>query len=187
MAAEHPQKLEYMGPTRAPAKYEPDSEEIRWQRQRIALRTVLVVAVFAGVFFFARNFFLYGKFTPLTAADYIPDVQRQGVPIVRAMKRYQRDTGQLPKKGEDLVPKYLQTWSHTHSGPGGLPTIWNGEFSLNMFRFHEQVRYDFTPGSEGWLINGPVVRGRIPLPPVIVSSDDTTVESNPEGEAEGTP
>ena len=86
------------------------------------------------------------------------DVEMRCVPVVRAMKEFERDQGRLPNDLSELTPKYLkesEVW----------PGVWRGRFTYRG-KWNEQIVYDFTPGNEGWYVRGVFVNGRIPLPPV---------------------
>ena len=101
-----------------------------------------------------------------TPADYVTDVQQHCVPVVRAMKEFQRDYGRLPNDMKELIPHYLPDQSKESVQLHGA---WAGKFE-HYARWHHLIRYDFTPGNEHWEISGPFVQGRIPLPSVKVSA-----------------
>jgi len=137
-----------------------DDEARRWRYRRYLLRLGLVALGMPIAFYFGPNWILFGKLTRLSVEDFVPIVQQEGVPIVRAMKEYERDTGRLPATLEDLQPRYLP------AGFGNHRCISNGYFHLGT-RDHE-VEYEFKPGVEGWWVIGPFVSGAIPVPPVTI-------------------
>jgi hypothetical protein len=156
-----PQPLDYRRPPPKAFKAVEDPEATRWRYRRILFRISLFVLLSPFTFYFVPNLIKFGKLTHLTPADFIPTVQQFGVPAVRAIKEYQRDTGKFPDEIQDLVPKYL---------PSGLSRggdIENGQFIM-WGEFEHAITYDFTPGIEGWTVTGAFTKGRIPLPPVTI-------------------
>jgi len=139
-------------------------EEQWWRLGRISFRVGLFVLIFPIALYFISNYLKFGKFTRLTAADYVPKVQQFGVPMVRAIKLYQKDTGQLPLRVEDLEPKYMKP--HTSRNYDGQ-MYGNGTYWMFGGR-DESIIYDFKSGQEGWSVSGPYVNGRIPLPIVTI-------------------
>ncbi len=141
----------------------------------------LAVLFTAIAFYVGPNVILFGKLTGLTPADFAVSVERVDVPIVRAMKQYERDHGRRPDRAEALAPKYLpedvaERWRYA---------VTRGEFravALHnhrvFYRFrarpdaggdstqpYEDLLYARYP-DEGWYVTGPFAEGRIPLPPV---------------------
>jgi hypothetical protein len=160
-----PQPLNYRGFQPKRVKYTPTAQEIIWRNRRILLRLGIFVVVFAPVaLYFGPNLIMFGTLRRVSPADFATLVQPLSVSIVWAMKEYQRDTGQLPPQMTDLVPKYLQT-AHTPS-----QSIIDGRFtqSDDMRQYGQVITYDFTPGSEGWKVDGTFLSGPIPLPPVTI-------------------
>jgi hypothetical protein len=102
--------------------------------------------------------------------DFVPIVQRDCVPIVRAMKEYQRDHGSYPDDVAQLVPQYLPG---NPEHPGFHPMIGKGYFgvlSLNS----QLIEYDCGSEEEAWRIIGGYVSGRMPLPPVTLDPPAST-------------
>jgi hypothetical protein len=135
----------------------PRDEWVRWRRRRRAYYAALAGYFAAAAFYFGPNLIMFGKLTRLAPADFIPVVQERCVPVVRAMKQYQRDHGRLPTRERDLVPDYLPEveWSVLLARVDGFE-YW-GEFN-------HVITYDFTPDHEGWRVRGEFVHGPIPLP-----------------------
>jgi hypothetical protein len=156
-----PQPLNYRGRDPNRIKIPEDPESRRWRYRRILFRIALFVALAPVTFYFGPNMFMFGKLTRLSPADFTQHVQRFGVPTVRAIKEYQRDTGHFPNQIHDLQPKYLG------SVPPWGADIENGQFIL-WGNLEHMITYDFTPGAEGWKVNGPFANGPIPLPPVTI-------------------
>jgi len=134
----------------------------RWFYLKAAYYLSLVLLFCAIAFKFGSNYFFFGKLSDPAPADYVADVEQRGVPVVRAMKEFQRDYGRLPNDMKELIPKYLPDQSH---GSVQLYGVWAGRFEY-IASWHQRIWYDFTPGDEHWEISGSFVRGRIPLPPV---------------------
>lgn len=145
-----------------------NTDAARWRRRRRILRFGLVVW-FGCVVYFGRNIFLFHRLGPITAADFAADVQRNMVPVVRAMKEYERANGQLPSSCFDLYgnnPTQQQIRYSHGVGDGGYDC--EAEYGV--------VNYDFSPDREGWYVRGPFANGRIPLPRVTI--DAATRPSN---------
>src|SRR5947209_4349819 len=82
-------------------------EATQWRQRRRAFFAVRCVLFAAIAFWFGPNLIMFGKLTWLSPADFVPAVQRDCVPVVRAMKAYERDHGHRPEELEELVPSYL--------------------------------------------------------------------------------
>lgn len=161
--------LNYYGPTPNGWKYQDFPGAGLWRLRRNLFRLGLFVVLAPIIFYFAKNLMMFHKLTPLTPADYVPLVQRLGVPTVRAMKQYQRDTGSLPDDLRALVPKYLAA-EPPQCGPDyNYITIARGQLLIYPFGI-QTIMYDFTPDTEGWSTSGPFVTGPIPLPPVTIGA-----------------
>ena len=131
----------------------------QWGRQRILYRGFLVAVFCSITFYFGLNYFMFGKFTSLNPSDFISVVNKECLPIVRAMREYERDYGQRPDDLRKLVPKYLS------EEPMG--DIRYGRYeSIPWFLGHHGIAYDFDPAHEGWRVHGEYANGPIPLPPV---------------------
>jgi hypothetical protein len=135
----------------------------RWRRRRAAYYGVLAVVFAAVAFFVGPNLLLFGKPTGLTPADFVPTVEERCVPIVRAMKEFQRDHGRLPDRGAELMPHY-----HPQEDPSVQyvsASVHRGRFD-RWAAYNHNITYDFNPVTEGWYVSGAFAHGRIPLPPV---------------------
>lgn len=132
----------------------------RWRVYRLTYHAVLATLFIAIAFYFGPNVFLFGKLTWIAPSDFVPDVEKICTPIVSAMKAYRRDHGHLPDRWEDIAPDYIKT-------PRSLAIIDDGKFHWYA-GYNHTIEYDFSPGAEGWFIDGPYTRGRIPAPPAPV-------------------
>ncbi|HEX4124971.1 MAG TPA: hypothetical protein VHY37_09625 [Tepidisphaeraceae bacterium] len=153
------QPLDYRRPPGGRPKYVEDAEARKWRRRRVLLRLTFVpIGLIITVL--GCDALMFGHVGGLTSADFIPYAQRC-IPVVRAMKEYQRDTGHLPQTRDDLEPTYIpkDAWI-----PGSID---QGHFS-SIGEYNHAINYDFTPASEHWEVSGPLVSGRIPLPPVTI-------------------
>jgi hypothetical protein len=155
-----PQPLDYRRP---PAeRLIPEDPQARvWRYRRLFFRIGLFVLFTPFIFYFGPNLINFGKLTGLAPADFVPEVQRYAVPEVRAIKEYQRDTGHFPSSMSDLEPKY-------HRELFGRGDIDNSGKYYCFGKYGQLITYDFTPGSEGWSVEGSLTSGRIPLPPVTI-------------------
>jgi hypothetical protein len=157
-----PQPLDYRGPTPKRVKVPEDPESRRWRYRRMLFRIGLFVLLAPVALYFGPNLIMFGKLTRRSPADFVPVVQRECAPTVRAMKEYRRDTGHLPQDIQDLVPKYLASvpWGQEIDQSGGFLQITRQE--------SHYITYDFTPGREAWTVHGYFANGAIPLPPVVI-------------------
>ena len=163
-----PAPLDYRSPPRKRVRRPETPEERAARHKRGLYRLGLFIFVFAPIaFYFGPHEILFHKLGRPTPGDFDAEVQSDCVPVVRAMKEYQRDYGSLPDDGNELVPKYL---------PKAIlfrTNVANGQFMY--FTSQEQmITYDFTPGGERWEISGPFVNGVIPMPPVVLSVGSAT-------------
>jgi hypothetical protein len=137
----------------------PHAEWLSWCRRRRAYYAALATYFAAAAFYFGPNLYLFGKLTWLEPSDFVPVVQERCVPVVLAMKQYERDRGRLPTRDEDLEPDYLPEIR------GGVFLDRHGGFEC-WGKFNHFITYNFTPGGEGWHVTGAFTSGPIPLPPV---------------------
>ena len=133
---------------------------------------VLAVSFCVFGLWIGPNFLNFGRISGVSGQDFVPDVQQRCVPVVRAMKEYLRDHGQLPNAKKDLVPDYLPDESHVDVPAAD---VWGGALK-HWGRWNHHVTYDFTPGQEGFYVSGPFMNGRLPMPPVKIepSTNPTT-------------
>lgn len=137
-------------------------------------------AFFAPIaFYFGPNLINFHKLTRLSPADFVAEVQSRGVPVVQAIKRYQRDHGKMPEDTRDLVPDYLPNSDDTNADfdgdwiiPPSTGTRAYSEFRFLSYstRFAHEVRYVFDPHDEHWEVRGRIAHGRIPLLPVTIET-----------------
>ena len=147
----------------------------KWFYFQLSYYLVLAGIFWAIAFQFGANYFFLGKLRSATPADYVAEVEQHCVPVVRAMKEFQRDYGRLPNDTSELIPDYLPDQSHKDVQLGGVSS---GQFN-HYALWHERIWYDFTPGNEHWEVSGSFVRGRIPLPPVKLGpSTRSTTQKN---------
>jgi hypothetical protein len=145
-----------------PLKYVEDAEDWKWRRRRLLLRAVIVLPFLPIVFYFVPNFFVLGRFTRPKTADFVAYAQTRVVPVIQGLKKYQRDTGHMPRSNDemdDFRSKYL---------PPSISI--NGYVENGVYRqfgpYFEETTYNFTPGAEGFAVRGRYVNGPLPLPPV---------------------
>ena len=138
----------------------------RWRRRRLAYHACLTAFCAAVAFYVGPNLFMFGQPTWITPAWFVPVVEQQCVPVVRAMKEFQRDHGRLPARGEELIPDY-----HPPDHPSVqrvAVSVRDGKFEW-WSEYNHIIAYDFDPASEGWSVRGVYTRGRIPVSPVKIN------------------
>jgi hypothetical protein len=155
--------LDYRGVPPKPERPWDTPEYRRWRRWRVLFRVGVILAVTPIAFYFVSNWNNFGQLLPPRPRDFVQNVEESGVPTVRAIKEYERDTGHLPDALADLVPKYL-SWK-----PVNQEITRRGVKRTFVFRVGDHsIVYDFAPGAEGWRIVGPRANGAIPVPPVTI-------------------
>jgi hypothetical protein len=137
-----------------------------WRRRRIMLNLSMVLW-FGCLVYLGQNVILFHRFRGITTADFAPSVNQNMVSAVRAMKEYQREHGVFPDSLFDLYGKDPTREQKMYGG--GIHQ--NQYYHATEFGF---IRYDFSPGDEGWYVDGPFARGRIPVPPVTLSPPPAT-------------
>ncbi len=121
----------------------------RWCRRRWIYRLALAVIFVAIAFYFGPNRILWGRWTPLSTADFVAPVQQRCAPVVKAMLSFQRDHGRRAMGVADIVPAYIA------SVPNGTD-IADGEITFrgmlvgNAFDRYHAVTYSFNRLTEGW-------------------------------------
>src|SRR3954466_1710838 len=109
----------------------------RWLYRQFAWYLVLALIFFAIPFYFANNYFFFGKLSRLTAADFVDEVRERCVPVVRAMKEFERDHGRLPNEMKELIPDCLPDQSHKMVQLYGA---FQGQFQ-HYANLHHTIRY----------------------------------------------
>jgi hypothetical protein len=165
-----PAPLDYRALPPGQRRYIETPEETKSRYVRVAYRFGLFLFVFAPIaFYFGANLIMFGKWSRISGADFVVDVQRDCVPIVVAMKQYQMDHGQLPDES-DLSPNYVPQNKLIRCN------VFNGQF-IYFGEYNELISYDFTPGAECWRIRGHFVTGTIPAPPVVLAGQSASQPS----------
>jgi hypothetical protein len=143
--------------------------ETKWKNLRWLYRVGLL-ALLCLVAYCADCFLLFGKFHWISAQDYAPVIASRCMPIIRAIKLYERDEGQLPDEDKSLVPKYLKSVNG--------PPMWDYQYDERLCYFYDvglanfpvDVVYRFDQGDEGWYhrayFSGTLVQ--LPFPPMAV-------------------
>lgn len=148
-----------------------------WWLRRMAYYAAIVVLFLTIGFYVGPNEFLFRRvlYPYHSISDYIPEITTDCVPLVRAVKEYQRDYGKLPDDPYQVMPGYLPSCPLE-------ATIWDNQ--LYFLKGDHLIYYDFTPGSEGWFLvpralarGMPVVGRSIPAP--LVSPGPATRPANP--------
>jgi hypothetical protein len=131
----------------------------RWQGRRTLLWWSIGIYGVLIAFVFGPMYFLRGvDYGPKSPGDFVADVQRYCVPVVRKMKEYERLHGKRPDDIRTFAPEFCQTQE-------GQVALTAGTYTY-FAEYHHVIRYDFTPGNEHWTVKGPFVTGTIPAPPV---------------------
>ena len=132
----------------------------RWWWVRAAYRTALITIFFGIAFYFGPNWFLFHKWTSLTATDFVPVVEEKCVPTVRAVKAYARDHGgHMPETNDDLGPAF-KNWTEV-----GMVRRDGFEF-LDFGHAMQRIEYKFGPTGERWVVEGVFLNATIPVPAV---------------------
>jgi hypothetical protein len=141
----------------------PDPEARRWLYRRLAYYAALLGLFALIAFYVGPNIILFRKLTWLSPADFVSTAEERCVPIVGAIKEYERDHGRLPNGVEGVVPAYLPEYVH------GAALHSDGELEYRGPHGHTIV-YSFAPEDEGWRVHGRFANGPLPMAPVILGS-----------------
>ena len=145
--------LDYEIPKR---HYHPTAEDRSWLVRRLIYYAAHVLFLLAIVYRVGPNLFLFHSPLSPAPADYIT-FARDYVPMIAALKAYQRDSGALPHSSDELPKEYRPINFQGEEGQiMGSPTI---TFPI---KGHSVLVYDFAPATEGWSIYAPRYYGRIP-------------------------
>jgi hypothetical protein len=159
-------------------RYVPRPEDRRWRLRRIAYYLGHVVLFGAIVYRAGPNMFLFhSPFSP--PPQHYAGLAKQYMPLVAAIKAYQRDFGKLPMDSFNLPPRYR---------PAGYTAGEGAILGTNSITFgpieYSVIEYNFAQPGEGWTVYAPRYKGPIPAPLVLAtpspasrpttgSSDDT--------------
>jgi hypothetical protein len=143
----------------------PTASNNRWETRRWLYRFSVLAWLLLLSFVAGPKFFLWFwdvKPAPTSPADFVAEVNRYCVPVVRRMKEYERIHGSLPSDFKQFAPE----WQNTQEGQALL----NGGTFTRYVELDQMIEYDFTPGHEHWTVKGPFVNGIIPVPPVTLDA-----------------
>ena len=133
----------------------------KWWLARIGYYLAMMALFVIIAFYAGPNEINFGSPFGLRASAFVPYVMRDCVPVVRAMKEYQRDHGSFPGDIDDLVPQYLSAGAKNRF----LGNVYKGQFSA-FAEWNHLIEYKFGPGKEEWRIRGPLINGVLPVPAV---------------------
>jgi hypothetical protein len=172
---QQPPKLEYFAPTAPGRPFKqwrgywfvdalamPQDPELKgWWLRRVFYYLVVVAAFIIMAFSVIPNEMNFGMLHKPIPADFVPLVETECAPIVKAMKEFQRDHGRMPTDERELAPDYLPDVKFPGSARQGTFEYYT--------KWNHMISYNFTPGGEGWSIIGPFANGTIPAPLVTIS------------------
>jgi hypothetical protein len=127
-----------------------------WWLRRLAYYAALFVLFLTIGFYIGPNEFLFHRvlYPYHSISDYGPEITTECVPLVRAVKEYQRDYGRLPEDLYQVMPGYLPSCPLD-------ARMWGDQ--LYFVKGDHLICYDFTPGSEGWSLVPSALAGSIPV------------------------
>jgi hypothetical protein len=165
------QPLNYASPNRQddrpPYRFTPEDRAWRWRRLGYyGLHLLLLLAI---VYRIGPNLVLYHSPLSPRPGDYLRYTQPY-VPIIAAIKAYNRDFGKLPEGDFDLPPEYVPANYHAFNEISGTSIT----FSTSDYGV---IEYDFSPASEGWIVHFPRYDGRIVAPVVTAAPTPSTQPS----------
>jgi hypothetical protein len=156
-----------------PAKphYQPTPEDQTWLFCRLSYYgSQLLLFVLIGFWIGPNLRLFHSPFNP-TPADYV-QYARQYVPIIAAIKAYQRDFGHLPSDG-GLPQAYLP--ASFLEVPGEISGTTSITFIVGM---QGVLEYEFNPAKEGWIIHSPRYDGPLSAPIVPAAPKPLTVPAS---------
>lgn len=140
-------------------RYATTAEDSAWFFRRLGYYLAHALVFFVIVKWIGPDLIIYCQFS--SSPDYYAKLSQPYMPMIAAIKAYQRDHRELPETTFDMPEKYQPTnWDNTLIG-----TILGA--SSVTFELRDQsavLEYEFTPESEGWIIHAPRCQKRLPLP-----------------------
>jgi hypothetical protein len=151
--------------------YRPTPEDRVWRLYRLGWCGFQLLLFLAIVYRIGPNLFLFH--TPFSPgpADFVSSTN-QYVPIIAAIKAYNRDFGKLPF-GSDLPKEYMPP--NFNGAVGEIGDTTSITFPVDD---HAVLEYEFSSEREGWLIHSPRYDGPIPAPIVPAAPKPTTRPSS---------
>lgn len=149
-------------------RYQPTRKDSVWRLYRLAYYELHLLVFLVVGFKVGPNLFLFHRpFSP-GLAGYVRYTDTY-VPIIAAIKAYNRDCGNLPLSSFELPPAYRP---RNFQGDDGYI---NDTTSITFFvGDHGVLEYEFFPGKEGWYIHAPRYDGSLPAPIVAAAPKPTT-------------
>src|SRR6185295_2714440 len=123
---------------------------------KLALRLVLV-AGFLVAFFYGCMFAAIGRFTLPTKEEFA-ELALCNQPLVEAIYSFRDDHGTMPKRLDDLAPRYLPTVPDPYIFFDG------NDLMIHARAPHTYVCFSFRPGQEGWSVGGDFFPGPLDVP-----------------------
>ncbi len=140
-----------------PQLYQPTAADRGWRWRRIAYYLCQAGIFLAIALEFGPNVIMFHQV--LRPGDaYYSAMTTEFVPLIAAIKAYQRDFGSLPGDAYTLPPQYLPK---NYDGPNG-EILQFTSITLQIDRC--VLEYEFTPANEGWIMHSPRYEGRISAP-----------------------
>ncbi|MGA2443077.1 MAG: hypothetical protein ABSH08_19155 [Tepidisphaeraceae bacterium] len=152
-------------------RYRPTPEDRVWLLYRLGWYGFQLLLLLAIVYRIGPNLFLFhSPFSP-RPEDFV-SYTNEYVPIIAAIKAYNRDFGKLPFDS-DLPPEYM---------PRGYKGVVGEIVNTTSITFpladHIVLEYEFSPAMEGWIVHSPRYDGRIPAPIVPAAPKPVTRPSS---------
>lgn len=107
-----------------------------------------------------RTYFIFGRWTRPTPADYVAFVNQECAPALRALAAYHREFGSPPWDGFNAVhsknPKFDEWF-----------TVAGGELRFEAYPTGERICYRASANGGDWMLEGPFLNGPVPAPAVV--------------------
>jgi len=145
-------------------RYLPTAEDRAWQIRRVAYYLGQVIVFFLIVYRAGPNLWLFHSPSSPPPSHYA-ELTKPYVPMIAAIKAYQRDRGRLPPHSELLPRSYRPVEYDAGEGMIIGTTITFGPVE------HSVLAYDFSTFSEGWIVYAPRYKGPIPASLVLPATD----------------
>lgn len=157
--------LDYESPK---PRYLPTPEDGAWRLRRLGYYGSQLLLFFVIVCRLGPNLILFhSPFSP-GPAGYVR-YTKDYIPIIAAIKAYNRDWGQLPLDSNDLPPAYQPP--NFQGDVGEILGTTSITFPVGA---HGVLEYEFSPVQEGWYIHSPRYDGPLPAPIVVAAPKPTT-------------
>ena len=152
--------------------YKPTPEDRAWLRYRLGWYAFQVLLFLAIVYRIGPNLVLFHSLFSPRPEDFVK-FTNDYVPMIAAIKAYNRDFGKLPLDSDEMPREY-----EPRDFNGQLGEILDTTSITFQVADYAVLEYEFSPPIEGWIVHSPRYDGRIPAPIVPAAPKPATRPSS---------